>query len=310
MDLSVDRHIQYGFQSGSYLGLNVLGRIERATADKTPETTACETSDSLQEVGKRITLLHQFSNTVRQAGRDAQNDRGAGHFKVQDDEGNDAEVTLLELFSNYIRDRFPAAKDIIRSRLAQTMLLRRRRVLYRRSRQCTRTFETAGSRWKETPTAHPETHLSVRSNLPPSTTGSRPQELGSATPKASQHPSRSLVHSVTPTATTLRPEQFRMVSTSSVVSATKTIIVPDGDDFPFPISPCDYLVRRFHKIKRPRTGSGARSMKLHSSIQPSKAPIGLEDYLRRIGEVSCPFCLDILPVEVATNPQKWRYATP
>lgn len=89
---------------------------------------------TLDELRNDITLLHKTSNTIRQASKESQNIKAAEVFKIRDDEGNDAEPFLRQLFFNYIRDRFPGTNEDIRERLADTMLLRRKRILYRKER--------------------------------------------------------------------------------------------------------------------------------------------------------------------------------
>lgn len=85
-------------------------------------------------MASEITLLHELSNTIRKASREANNVKAALSFKIEDEEGNDLEEPLKNHFAANIKDRFPGLSDIIRLRLAEAMILRRKRVLYKRSR--------------------------------------------------------------------------------------------------------------------------------------------------------------------------------
>lgn len=81
-----------------------------------------------------ISLLHELSNIIRKASREANNVKAALSFNITDEEGNDLEKPLKGHFAANIRDRFPGISDILSLRLAETMILRRKRILYKRSR--------------------------------------------------------------------------------------------------------------------------------------------------------------------------------
>lgn len=98
-------------------------------------TAAYNILDStIESMASEITLLHELSNTIRKASREANNVKAALSFKIEDEEGNDLEEPLKNHFAANIKDRFPGLSDIIRLRLAEAMILRRKRVLYKRSR--------------------------------------------------------------------------------------------------------------------------------------------------------------------------------
>jgi hypothetical protein len=71
---------------------------------------------------------------LRRASKEAQNLK-ANNLPLHDEDGNDVASLLLGHFKHYLADRFPTLNETIRDRIAHTMVLRRKRVLYRRSRQ-------------------------------------------------------------------------------------------------------------------------------------------------------------------------------
>lgn len=85
-------------------------------------------------MSSEITVLHKITNTIRRASKIAQNSRAAERFKIRDDQGNDVGPFLQSNFLNYINDRYHVASQEIRQRLASSMVLRRKRLLYRQER--------------------------------------------------------------------------------------------------------------------------------------------------------------------------------
>lgn len=80
-----------------------------------------------------ISLLYRLSNKIRKASQ-AQNMKAARAFEICDDNELNVEDFLKSQFLHIIQDRFPGTRKTLVIRLADTMLLRRKRVLYRRSR--------------------------------------------------------------------------------------------------------------------------------------------------------------------------------
>ncbi|KAJ5770965.1 uncharacterized protein N7511_003016 [Penicillium nucicola] len=88
----------------------------------------------MKEIASQIALFHRLSNTIRRAGSDVRNEKAAALCRILDEEGNDAEPLLRAIFANYIRDKFMEIDETILQRLASAMVLRRKRILYRRYR--------------------------------------------------------------------------------------------------------------------------------------------------------------------------------
>ncbi|KAH7146191.1 hypothetical protein EDB81DRAFT_883614 [Dactylonectria macrodidyma] len=81
-----------------------------------------------------IWLLHKLRPGIWRDIAESPYLQGYKSYRIQDDEGNDVESTLVDVFSNYISGRFSSISDILRQRLGRTMVLRRRKILDRRSR--------------------------------------------------------------------------------------------------------------------------------------------------------------------------------
>lgn len=90
--------------------------------------------DLVQSIHVTIDWLHRLSNLVRKASFGSQNLRAA-KFALEDEAGNDTTESLSEVFKHLIKREFSDVSDQILHRLVHTMIIRRRRVLYRRSRQ-------------------------------------------------------------------------------------------------------------------------------------------------------------------------------
>lgn len=90
--------------------------------------------DLVQSIHVTIDWLHRLSNLVRKASFGSQNQRAA-RFPLEDEVGNDITESLAEIFKHLIKRECCDISDQLLDRLAQTMITRRRRVLYRRSRQ-------------------------------------------------------------------------------------------------------------------------------------------------------------------------------
>jgi hypothetical protein len=274
-------------------------------------------NDSVRGMANEISLLHKFSNTIRRASKETQDMKAAKIFRIRDDDGNDAEPFLQGLFANYIRDRFPNVSDNIWQHLASTMLLRRKRILYRRHRYGKTTIKP-----REVPSQ-------------PSIARPKAQTTGimSDQPLAQQAtsiPSKSIVQSLAQTATTLSPNSFQKASSPSVVSVSNTVALSDHEELAFPLAPCSGLLRKYRQLKKQReekhktyleslTGYEEHDrrpppfMDLTSATEAIHKKTLEQDWnecLKAIGEVTCPFCFYALPVQDAIDEKKWKYVMP
>lgn len=111
----------------------------------------------VQSVNVTIDWLHRLSNLVRKVGFGSQNQRAA-RFPLEDEAGNDITASLAEVFEHLIKRECCDISEKILHRLSQTMINRRRRVLYRRSRQ---------KRWALQQEAYQPRHVDPPTQLAP-----------------------------------------------------------------------------------------------------------------------------------------------
>lgn len=95
----------------------------------------------LQSIHESIDWLHRLSNMVRKASFNHQNKR-ADHFMLRDESGEkSAELThsmlegLTQLYQFYVRTHATGLGEHLAQRLVQTMIIRHKRILYRRARR-------------------------------------------------------------------------------------------------------------------------------------------------------------------------------
>ncbi|KAI6764231.1 hypothetical protein HG530_008020 [Fusarium avenaceum] len=263
-------------------------------------------NNALDELRNDITLLHKTSNTIRQASKESQNIKAAEVFQIRDDEGNNAEPFLRHLFSNYIRDRFPGTTEDIRERLVDTMLLRRKRILYRKERY--------GKTSIRLPQAVPKPVISHP----------RPEPIeevaqGRLKRRAVEAPSQSRIQSVTRTATTLSPEKFKKAAAPSVISVSRTVALSSNDELCFPRPPTACLLRKYNEAKKEiekeeqnpnysDLGDEERQQRKKEAAfrREKKLTEAWNSCIEAVAEVTCPYCFHILPIRNVVNENKWK----
>ncbi|KAF4948625.1 hypothetical protein FGADI_9529 [Fusarium gaditjirri] len=262
--------------------------------------------NTLDELRNEITLLHKTSNTIRRASKEIQNIKAAEVFKIRDDEGNDAEPFLRQLFVNYIRDRFPGTNEEIRKRLADTMLLRRKRILYRKERygkSSIRLPEAVAKPVISHPRPEPREEITQ----------------GSVKRRAVEAPSQSHIQSVTKTATTLSPEKFKKAAAPSVISVSRTVALSSTDKLCFPPPPTAGLMRKYNKAKKeiekqeddPNYSNFEDEERRQRAKQAAfKRERDLTEAwkscIEAVAEVTCPYCFHILPIRDVIDENKWK----
>ncbi|KAH6955660.1 hypothetical protein BKA56DRAFT_706596 [Ilyonectria sp. MPI-CAGE-AT-0026] len=170
---------------------------------------------SLTDMGSEISRLNKTSNTIRRAGKEAQTLK-ASDFQIKDDDGENVEPLLLHHFEHHVQDRFPEISENLRQRLARVMLLRRKRILYRRHRQGNTAIQMQKAAVKASIT------------LP----AAQKSEQGKQKPKEveSQVAAPAIAPSQIQSAITLAPNKFKLAASNpSVVSASKTIALGSRD---------------------------------------------------------------------------------
>ncbi|KAM0201901.1 hypothetical protein ACHAPI_001959 [Fusarium lateritium] len=200
---------------------------------------------ALLSISNEITLLNEISNTIRKSNRKTQDAKAMGDFTMKDGDGNDIEKRLYDVWAENILDRFPGCNETIRLRLAWTMVLRRRRIIYRRHRHSGEPFRALQTSDKP----------SLRS-LPGETEG------GAHTRRfqrfANQGDSPSVMASTTiRSATTLALPDFQKAQAPSAVSKSRTIALDSHEGLVFPRAPGKLLSGRSkHNEEGPNPDTG------------------------------------------------------
>ena len=251
----------------------------------------------VQNLASDIGLLYKLSNRIRKASR-AQNTKAAKAFVILNDEGTNVEDFLKAQFTHIIQDRFPHTSEFLSTRLADTMLFRRKRILYRRSR------------YSKTPSKSPKqdkglpaqlNHIGGHSILQPN----------SGDPVPNSGALGATVHRVTKsraaTATTLTADGLQRASAPSITSVARTIALADHEDLVFPSPPVGYKKLRNKKIEKSPQGEGNTSI----LVPPLDGEAGMSSQEREPDvEVICPFCFLALSSLDVGDKNKWTSVLP
>jgi hypothetical protein len=274
------------------IGSKALAQLAESSTTDVSTTANDRLGQSFLDIAAEITRLNKISNTIRRASKDTQVLK-ASNFQIKDEEGENVEPLLLSHFEHHIGDWFPGISETIRQRLARAMLLRRKRILYRRHRQgntSIRSENTISQASVTLPDAQPAAVSSLQAT---------PKEKDEKT--AVNRPTAKVAPSQVKSATTLAPEKFKMVSSSpSVVSASRTIASGKHQVLTYPPAPGFAAKRRYEKLKSQRMVEAAGK-----SAEPSLQEL-LESDLRAIGEITCPYCLYALPAAEVFDERKWQ----
>lgn len=237
--------------------------------------------DSLRSISKEIGLLYRLLNTVRRASRESQDLKASRSWTNPEDEHKVLEKAFLAQFSHNIKDQFPDISDTIRERLAVTMAIRRRRILYRRSRYSTSPIhvrETVSQPVLKAPPDQQQIPFRFKHV-------DMPERLESPAKKA-----RSTVRSLAPSATTITEQKFKRAMNPSVVSTSKTVPLSSNEGLIFPPAP---RVRGRHKPRQ-----------LKDSPEPDTVDTTLHASI--LDEVICPYCFYALPGTLIDNDTEWQ----
>ncbi|RSL95734.1 hypothetical protein CEP52_011908 [Fusarium oligoseptatum] len=106
-----------------------------------PDFKNWDSIEILQSIHESIDWLHRLSNLVRKASFANQN-RRAKEFRLRDSEGRESEELteamtsgLREVYKHVIKRNTKDLEGYLADRLIETMIIRHKRILYRRSRQ-------------------------------------------------------------------------------------------------------------------------------------------------------------------------------
>jgi hypothetical protein len=240
-----------------------------------------------------IGLLYKLSNRIRKASR-AQNTKAAKAFKILNDEGINVENFLKSQFAHIIQDRFPHVRGYLSTRLVDTMLLRRKRILYRRSR-----YSNTPLKFQQQSADHLSQFHSIGGYSAP--------QLGLDDPGPNAGPLASTVHKVSKsqaaTATTLAADGLRKFSPPSVVSVARTVALADHEELVFPSPPVGY--KRLKSTEMRRSPQGDDSTPIYTRNLDGEIWTSTEENEMDI-EVICLFCFFALSSLVVSDEKKWR----
>ncbi|EEU35605.1 uncharacterized protein NECHADRAFT_86789 [Fusarium vanettenii 77-13-4] len=289
---SMDHRLRYASEVQSVV-TGLLESLNYRVQTSDASTTANDRlGQSFLDIAAEITRLNKISNTIRRASKDTQVLK-ASNFQIKDDEGENAEPLLLSHFEHHIGDWFPGISENIRQRLARAMLLRRKRILYRRHRQGNTSIRSENT-ISQTSVTLPDAQPGAGSSLQ---TTSKKKDAKAAISR----PASKVAPSQVKSATTLAPEKFKMVSSSpSVVSASRTIASGKHQVLTYPPAPGFAAKQRYEKLKSQRIVEAAET-----STEPGLREL-LESDLQAIGEITCPYCLYALPAAEVFDERKWQ----
>ena len=283
------------------------------------------------EISGEITLLHELSNTIRKAGRKTQDERALKHFTIKDADGNELEEALEKAFAHNILDRFPACSETIRMRLASSMVLRRKRILYRRRRHANHPIKPAEPVGK--PSLRPPPPNPVRGPGDGSSHRLRPREK---MPVKDEGAPSLAASTAMKSATTLAMPDFQRAQAPSVVSQARTIALGSHEELVFPPAPRkhirdrlkpllaerkkeletllssipDYALYQQHNGTLPvdeatRSKLESQMVELQTEFQ-YQLRLDRERANQELIEFSCPFCLYTLSSADIRGTHKWR----
>ncbi|KAL8318705.1 hypothetical protein RB597_005806 [Gaeumannomyces tritici] len=285
----------------------------------------------LRGMAEEINMLFTVSNIIRRGSRQSQNIKA-------DEENTEVDRPLYERFLWHVRSHFPAPHggrpaeeldaeeqstrsnwETISSRLASTMLIRHKRVLYRKSR-----YDRIPTRMRQT-VQKPKIEIPVvtqRDQQPPEpvATKTRPD------PDISAGHGKSKAHSVVSghTATTLTQRRFAKASAPSVISTHRTGQSTRRDALEFPQMPVHCVNEKYQGVVDERwplfwqnlqeilKGEGGTTSvlaeRLTAAVDDLDRSLKREFFacVHRVSEFTCPICFCALPGEVLLRRSKWE----
>ncbi len=144
------------------------------------------------------------------------------------------------------------------------------------------------------------------------------------------------MRSLTPSATTLTSDAYKRASTTSVISATRSVALSNHEALVFPPAPTSRIRQKYRQLKRKRNNehkaflrslpgyslyeahrgkpplSPAVLSELHQEISKADAELRValkvdwDDCARAIAEFTCPFCFYVLPGVYLIDEEKWK----
>jgi hypothetical protein len=217
-----------------------LASLGKAQVARGLDIAADDFNEANNAIQESIDWLHRLSNSIRKASSFGQNERAKKFPLTDPDDPTSADLTpqWINLYLGTINREFPALAENLRMRLARSIVLRRKRILYRQSRH---------QRWA----IQQESYLRKAPEkiqvplIAPKVTSDGSKKAPEVKPLAQRlyAPSRF-------TATTLQPERLKTTKVYSTVSSALTMPLRNQDEILIPPRPraartgkdfvCDY----------------------------------------------------------------------
>lgn len=184
----------------------------------------------LESIHESIDWLHRLANMVRKASFNHQNKR-ADNFMLRDENGNKSEELtrsllegLTQLYQFYVRTHAAGVGEKLAQRLVQTMIIRHKRILYRRARRKVWNLQQIPYSAQKIEQSSHEHPFSNSLSIPEATTPS-----DSKTPVLPQSTARTEMAESQVTATTVDINMIRKAFARSEVSkaTSNSLIVSD-----------------------------------------------------------------------------------
>ncbi|KAL8281897.1 hypothetical protein RB597_009562 [Gaeumannomyces tritici] len=296
----------------------------------------------LRDMAGEISMLFRLSNVIRKASRESQNIKAARKFRILNGEGNDAEPLLRQRFLWHIRSQFAAdiqdpsekaAAEELTQRLASTMFLRQKRVMYRKERYGSKKpIETA----KMIQPPQVDTHVAKEPVQSPLVTPRSTEVIPVADhPLVAPNLLSSRATSAGGSVTTLHQDRYKKASSPSSISGTRTIPLSynkEGNALEFPQRPLLHggIDKKYQQKKQarwkvfvkdiPRIFSTEGKSRDHEELPVSQASrfvaavqkldkdmkSDFQGCVDAVAEFTCPICFHALNHECLTDVRKWE----
>ncbi|UKZ96191.1 uncharacterized protein TrAFT101_010992 [Trichoderma asperellum] len=276
---------------------DVLDALGKFAASDARSSANEQLEQCLVDIATEINRLNKTSNTIRRASKATQVLK-VSDFQITDNDGNSVEPLLLDHFENHIGSQFPNISKIIQQRLARTMLLRQKRILYRRHRKANTTIQPQIAIHKASITL-PAAQQGVSSTHHDPEQDNGPISVVASTIITSP-PNRSV--------TTFSPDSFMTASSSPFVISVRETATLGNETLIFPPAPGLSAKRKYEQLKSERVADFHKALRLGEMrlVAESKLNDLLESDLQAMGEIICPYCLYALPVQEMFDEQKWQ----
>ncbi|KAL8336317.1 hypothetical protein RB601_000233 [Gaeumannomyces tritici] len=296
----------------------------------------------LRDMAGEISMLFRLSNVIRKASRESQNIKAARKFRILDGEGNDVEPLLRQRFVWHIRSQFAAdiqdpaekaAAEELTQRLASTMFLRQKRVMYRKERYGSKK-PIATAKMIQPPQV--DIHVAKEPVQSPLVTPRSTEIIPVADhPPVAPNLLTSRATSAGGSVTTLHQDRYKKASSPSSISGTRTIPLSynkEGNALEFPQRPLRHggIDKKYQKKKQarwqvfvkdiPRIFSTEGKSRDHEELPISQASgfvaavqkldkdmkSDFQGCVDAVAEFTCPICFHALNHEYLTDVRKWE----